>query len=60
MDRGFITAMPAPGRTVQRSRPPFPDGVARALAGGANLQALARDHDPFDRGLRDVWETINS
>ena len=24
----------------------------------ASLQALARNHDPFDRGLRDVWETI--
>jgi integrase len=58
LDRGFITAMPAAGRTVQRSRPPFPDGVARALADEASLQALARDHDPLDRGLRDAWETI--
>jgi hypothetical protein len=54
LDRGFITAMPAAGRIVQRSRPPFPDGVARALAGEASLQALARDHDPLDRGLRDA------
>ena len=58
LDRGFITAMPAAGRVIQRSRPPFTDGVARALADEANLQALARDHDPFDRGLRDAWETI--
>jgi len=58
LDRGFITAMPAAGRIAQRSRPPFTDGVARALADEANLQALARDHDPFDRGLRDAWETI--
>jgi integrase len=58
LDRGFVTAMPAAGRVVQRSRPPFTDGVARALADEANLQALARDHDPFDRGLRDAWETI--
>ena len=58
LDRGFITAMPAPGRTVQRSRPPFPDGVARALADDANLQELARGYDPSDRGLRDAWETI--
>ena len=58
LDRGFITAMPAAGRVVQRSRPPFTDGVARALADEANLQALARDHDPFDRGLRGAWETI--
>ena len=58
LDRGFITAMPAAGRVIQRSRPPFTDGVARALADEANLQALARDHDPLDRGLRDAWETI--
>jgi integrase len=58
LDRGFITAMPGADRVVQRSRPPFPDGVARALADEASLQALARNHDPFDRGLRDVWETI--
>ena len=58
LDRGFITAMPAPGRVIQRTRAPFTDEVARALAGEASLQALARDHDPFDRGLRDAWETI--
>jgi hypothetical protein len=50
--------MPAPGRVIQRTRAPFTDEVARALAGEASLQALARDHDPFDRGLRDAWETI--
>jgi integrase len=58
LDRGFITAMPAPGRVIQRTRTPFTDEVARALADEANLQALSRDHDPLDRGLRDVWETI--
>jgi integrase len=58
LDRGFITAMPAPGATIRRSRPPFTDEVARALADAANLQKLARDYDPFDRGLRDAWETI--
>ena len=58
LDRGFITAMPAADRVIQRSRPPFTDGVAWALADEANLQALARDHDPLDRGLRDAWETI--
>ena len=58
LDRGFITTMPAPGRVIQRTRAPFTDEVARALAGEASLQALARDHDPFDRGLRDAWETI--
>jgi integrase len=58
LDRGFITAMPAAGRVIRRSRPPFTDGVARALADEASLQALARDHDPFGRGLRDAWEMI--
>jgi integrase len=58
LDRGFITAVPAPGPMIQRTRAPFTDEVARALAGEANLADLARDHDPHDRGLRDVWETI--
>ena len=58
LDRGFITAMPAPGTTIRRSRPPFPDGVAHALADEANLEKLARDYDPSGRGLRDAWETI--
>jgi len=43
---------------VQRTRAPFTDKVARALADEASLQALARGHDPLDRGLRDAWETI--
>ena len=50
--------MPAPGRVVQRTRTPFTDEAARALADEAHLQALSRDHDPHDRGLRDAWETI--
>ncbi len=58
LDRGFITAMPAGGRAVTRSRSPFPDEVARALADEANLTRLAEVHDPADRGLRDVWEAI--
>ncbi|MFD8362370.1 tyrosine-type recombinase/integrase [Streptomyces hygroscopicus] len=58
LDRAFITAMPAPGRAIVRSRPPFSDGVARALANEANLRRLAQTYDPFDRGLRDAWETI--
>ncbi|WP_225886178.1 hypothetical protein [Streptomyces canus] len=41
-----------------RSRSPFPDEVAQALADEANLQQLASGHDPHDRGLRDMWETI--
>ena len=50
--------MPAPGTVVRRSRPPFPDEVARALADEANLRKLAGTYDPSDRGLRDAWETI--
>jgi integrase len=58
LDRGFITAMPQPGTIIRRARHPFPDGVARALAGEANLRTLAAVYDPCDRGLRDAWETI--
>jgi hypothetical protein len=39
---------------VQRTRTPFNDEAARALADESNLQALSRDHDPLDRGLRDA------
>jgi integrase len=58
LDWGFITAMPQPGTIIRRARPPFPDGVARALADDANLRTLAAVYDPGDRGLRDAWETI--
>jgi integrase len=58
LDRAFVTAMPAAGTLIRRVRPPFPDGVARALADEANLQKLTGAHDPCDRGLRDAWETI--
>jgi integrase len=58
LDRGFIAAAPAQGAATARARPPFTDGVARALADEANLDKLARDHDPCDRGMRDTWETI--
>lgn len=50
--------MPTPGRTVRRPRPPFADGVARALADETNLGRLAETYDQLDRGLRDAWETI--
>jgi hypothetical protein len=43
---------------VTRSRSPFPDEVARALADETNLQRLADRHDPADRGMRDIWEAI--
>jgi integrase len=58
LDRGFIAAMPSPGPTIRRSRSPFADGVARALAEEDNLCRLADNHDPLDHGLRDAWETI--
>jgi len=58
LDRGFIAAMPAGGATTKRSRSPFPDEVARALAEETNLTQLAEDHDPDDRGMRDIWEAI--
>ncbi len=50
--------MPVGGRGTPRSRNPFPDEVARAVADEASLQQLADDCDRHDRGLRDVWETI--
>lgn len=58
LDREFIVAMPAGGATTQRSRSPFPDEVARALAEETNLAQLAADYDPDDRGMRDIWEAI--
>jgi len=58
LDRTFLTAMPPPGRIIRRTRSPFPDAVARALADEANLRRLAEVNDPHDRGLRDAWETI--
>ncbi|MGH8920610.1 MAG: tyrosine-type recombinase/integrase, partial [Actinomycetes bacterium] len=58
LDRGFITAMPAGGHALARSRTPLSDEVARALADEANLARLGEVHDPCDRGLRDIWEAI--
>lgn len=58
LDRAFVVAMPAGGTTTQRSRSPFPDEVARALANETNLARLAGTYDPDDRGMRDIWEAI--
>jgi site-specific recombinase XerD len=58
LDRAFITALPPGGAPVKRSRSPFSDEMARALASEDNLRRLAQAHDPNDRGLRDVWEAI--
>jgi integrase len=58
LGREFIVAIPTAGATTGRTpRRPFPDEVARALADETNLAQLAQDHDPEDRGLRDIWET---
>jgi integrase len=54
----FVAAIPGGGSGPRRSRSPYSDQVARALADEENLRLLAETHDPKDRGLRDVWETI--
>lgn len=58
LDPAFIAAVPSAGHDPKRSRNPFSDDVARALADENNLQVLADTYDPFDRGLRDIWEAI--
>jgi integrase len=58
LDRAFITALPPGGHDPRRSRGPFSDEAARALADEANLRRLAGDFDQNDRGIRDIWETI--
>ncbi|MFB9297618.1 tyrosine-type recombinase/integrase [Kibdelosporangium philippinense] len=58
LDRGFIIAAPSGGAAVHRTRAPFSDEVARALADETNLQQLADSYDPQDQGIRDIWETI--
>ncbi|MBX7131469.1 MAG: site-specific integrase [Fimbriimonadaceae bacterium] len=58
LDMGFILAIPPGGADEKRARPPFSDDVARALADQDNLARFAADYDPYDRGLRDVWEII--
>ena len=58
LDREFITAFPNAGRrSPQRSRNPFTNEVARALADEASLRELDK-LDPADCGLRDAWEAI--
>ncbi|WP_369356118.1 tyrosine-type recombinase/integrase [Streptomyces sp. cg2] len=58
LPREFIIAIPPGGEVHRVVRNPFTDQVARALADEANLQTFARDYDPKDRGLRDVWESL--
>ncbi|MFG2630663.1 tyrosine-type recombinase/integrase [Streptomyces sp. NPDC048473] len=54
----FICALPTGGSPTERSRSPFTDEIARALADEDNLKRLAADYDPNDRGIRDMWETL--
>jgi hypothetical protein len=48
LDRQFVIALPGGEGLPLRTRRPFPDEVARALADEANLGRLAEYHDPLD------------
>ncbi|WP_067510564.1 site-specific integrase [Actinoplanes sp. TFC3] len=56
--REFVVAAPTGGVQSNRTRRPFPDDVARALADEANLALLADKHDPNNGGIRLIWEAI--
>ncbi|WP_083933730.1 tyrosine-type recombinase/integrase [Sciscionella marina] len=58
LDNGFIAAMPNGIASNKRSRTPFSDELARALADQTNLGQFSETYDPNDRGLRDIWEAI--
>ncbi|MFI7356429.1 tyrosine-type recombinase/integrase [Streptomyces avidinii] len=58
LPREFVTALPTGGKDPKRSRNPFSDDVARALADEDNLATFAATQDVGDLGLRDVWETL--
>lgn len=58
LSREFVVAFPLAGKGVHRSRNPFTDETAAALADATNLAMLDTKFDPNDRGLRDIWETI--
>ena len=53
LDRAVIRAFPGGGKPQHRTRSPFPDEVARAMAEEANLRRLS-ELDVTDRGLRDA------
>ncbi|MDX2827989.1 tyrosine-type recombinase/integrase, partial [Streptomyces ipomoeae] len=57
LPREFIIALPTAQR-ADRTRNPFPDPVARALADEGNLQLLDDRFDPNDQGYRDIWEAL--
>lgn len=56
--REFVVAAPTGGVQTNRTRRPFPDDVAQALADEANLAVLADEHDPHNGGIRLIWEAI--
>ena len=58
LGRDFLTALPQGGPGTVRSRSPFSDEAARALADEDNLRRMGEVHDLFDIGYRDIWETI--
>ncbi|MFI1992999.1 tyrosine-type recombinase/integrase [Actinoplanes sp. NPDC020271] len=58
LTRDFVVAFPSMGTGTHRTRSPFTDDVAQALAAEENLRRLADVHDPGDRGVRDIWEII--
>ncbi|AEV81195.1 Transposase B [Actinoplanes sp. SE50] len=58
LNRDFVVAFPSMGTGTHRTRSPFTDDVAQALAAEDNLRRFADVHDPADRGLRDIWEII--
>lgn len=57
LPREFIIALPKAQR-ADRTRNPFPDPVARAMADEENLQVLDDRFDPNDMGYRDIWEAL--
>ncbi|MEU4226287.1 site-specific integrase [Nonomuraea sp. NPDC026600] len=57
LKRSFIRAFPSGVKTTPRTRSPFSDDIAEALADPVNLAKLDT-HDPADRGMRDMWTLI--
>lgn len=58
LQASFVAALPWGGPDEKRSRSPFSDEVARALADESNLRRFTDEGDPNDRGVRDIWEAI--
>lgn len=58
LSSSFVTSFPPAGTDPKRSRKPFSDDTARALANQDNLERFSTQYDSRDRGLRDIWEGI--